>query len=174
MQLQVEFLGCEQRASNPREYNHPGGDSISDFQTYPHTSEDFLKCPSYINSRVTIYIYRLCVCACVYIIYIYFSLSLSLSVLEFPPPSLPKDVYSLLAVDPPVSWRCGSYNSPFSPAPSRRVQLFLHTLQFHKNKSLVGTFTVVSCKRLSFFASTSSHHSESFPYFKGHHDPVKR
>ena len=81
MQLQVEFLGCEQRASNPREYNHPGGDSISDFQTYPHSSEDFLKCPYYINSRVTIYIYiyRLCVCACVYIIYIYIYRSLSLS-----------------------------------------------------------------------------------------------
>lgn len=80
------------------------------------------------------YIYIDYVYVHVCILYIYFALSLSPSVLEFPPPSLPKDVYSLLAVDPPVSWRCGSHNSPSHQRLLEEFSCFYIPCNFTKTK----------------------------------------
>ena len=111
-----------------------------------------------------IYIYRLCVCACVYIISIYIALSLSLSVLEFPPPSLPKDVYSLLAVDPPVSWRCGSHNSPSHQRLLEEFSCFYIHCNFTKTKVwLVLSPWFPARDSLSLCVNFLT----SFPYFKG-------
>ena len=62
---------------------------------------------------------------------IHLSISLSVCVLAFPPPSLPKDVYSLLAVDPVVSWCCGNHNSPSNDRKSWPHRLLEEFSCFH-------------------------------------------